>query len=457
MLKRYDVFILCPLGEEFLAVRAFLNRVSTIEDKQNREVYTLGYYKGRRIALRECGKGQLAVATAFIHGVHFLNPTFLLLVGTAGGVRKVQLFDVVVGEKGYLYEAGRELEGAFHTAPKESRASQELINKAKALAYSETWKANFEALSTKNKVLFGPIASGEKVIQTTVGNTFKILQERFEDTIALEMEAFAFFDTAFKYPKLQVLNVRSISDMLSDKEQANLKGSKEIASRNAAFFALELIKTLPVERQLLPYIKFAAALVLVAFFIFFIQSRTSNISNNISALPTTIEGVSDSLRDEKGENIIISPKIDTPRRKSESENPVIPIVNPTEPEDIVVNSTATETTLKPHDESLEALSDTVIVKRVENDDNLPPIIPPLKGKVHITVQDYQRKPLNAKIFLDDQENVWAYANSGYLEIAAGKRKFRIAFEGKCYELTKEIKENEKKYINLKIKDFIICP
>lgn len=245
--NRVNVLVLAPLMVEYLGIRSMLASVQDFIDPKTNFGYSVGYLKGVshkvRIALRKCGKGRLAVSEGVREGLDLFEPELLVLFGTAGGLRKVEIGDIVVGTAGYDYESGQVGDNHFFSRPMGLPANRLWIEKAEQQALQKTWMLDLPTSTplTPN-VFFGPVASGDKVLQSNTAPLAQMLRERFNDAIALEMESYAFLYAASKYPTIDTLMIRGISDRLGDKVDANANNSRELAVTNAAVFLKYLLE-----------------------------------------------------------------------------------------------------------------------------------------------------------------------------------------------------------------------
>lgn len=245
-----NVLVLAPLMVEYLGIRSMLVSVQDFIDPKTNIGYSVGYLRGVsnkvRIALRKCGKGRLAVSEGVREGLALFTPELLVLFGTAGGLRKVEIGDIVVGTAGYDYESGQVGDNHFFSRPMGLPANRLWIEKAEQQALQKTWKLGLHpSAASTPKVFFGPVASGDKVLQSNTAPLAQMLRERFNDAIALEMEAYAFLYAASKYPTVDTLMIRGIADRLGDKVDANANNSRELAGANAAVFLKCLLEKNP--------------------------------------------------------------------------------------------------------------------------------------------------------------------------------------------------------------------
>ena len=238
--------ILTPTPVEQEAVRRYLG------SKENNIIAGTLYVSGRfqglyqnfEIITLQTGSRNSLVALATEKAIQAFNPALILLVGIAGGVKDVAIGDIVVGTKAYGYEVGKTTPDGFKARPVVVNSSQELIALAQHVAMEKNWQEKLRATSPDSKVIFGPIASGEKVITSKNSFTLQILNEHFNDTVALEMEAIGFGETMLFHPQIRFINIRSISDLLDQKAESDANGSQELAANNAAAFAFALLNQL---------------------------------------------------------------------------------------------------------------------------------------------------------------------------------------------------------------------
>lgn len=190
----------------------------------------------------ECGAGNVTAAAEVERSFSFFEPEIALFVGIAGGLKDVRIGDVVVGTKIYAYESGKEKE-AFETRPEVHVPSYRLAQRAKAEIRSGRWvkRIRAEMPSGPPKAFAGPIASGEKVIASSVSASRSLLKDRYGDALAVEMEGYGFLRGVYLNSQVAALVVRGISDLVEGKEASDAEGSQERAAEAASAFAFEML------------------------------------------------------------------------------------------------------------------------------------------------------------------------------------------------------------------------
>ena len=133
--------ILTAIPLEYKAVRAYLNEViEMIHPKGN--VYEKGLFKGDyhdwQIGIAEVGAGNNTCALQTERAINYFNPEVILFVGIAGGIKDLNLGDVVAAEKAYGYERGKVSSSGFLTRPEVGMSSFEIYERAKAEAKKRT-------------------------------------------------------------------------------------------------------------------------------------------------------------------------------------------------------------------------------------------------------------------------------------------------------------------------------
>jgi nucleoside phosphorylase len=174
-----------------------------LENPRHKQVAGIWFQTGRfgswTVAHAETGPGNLKAATTAASALTHLRPEVAAFVGVAGGVKDVDLGDVIVATKVYSYESGKETADGFHPRPDAQHSNRELEQRARLLSRSPDWHAKLSAAlwpDRKPRVHVGPIASGESVVADDAGRIATLLKLHYGDTLAVEMEGYGFLEAA---------------------------------------------------------------------------------------------------------------------------------------------------------------------------------------------------------------------------------------------------------------------
>jgi nucleoside phosphorylase len=238
-----DIVILCPIAVEFRAVYRLLGNPEEHNDPRLQSCYHTGTVSREgitwKVALLESGPKIENIKSVTEQVIGVLKPKYLFLTGVAGGIKDVKQGDLVVATKAYGYESGKETPSGFLPRPEVANYSRELLKLAQSLSIK------YHHQQKPYQVIFGPIASGNKVIASRDSETYRIIETFYSDTVAVEMEAIGFAKAAAE-TGVQFANIRGISDLLDNKAKSDKEGSQELAGQRAAQFTIDLIKSLPL-------------------------------------------------------------------------------------------------------------------------------------------------------------------------------------------------------------------
>jgi nucleoside phosphorylase/translation initiation factor 2B subunit (eIF-2B alpha/beta/delta family) len=247
--KKTFAVIFTALQVEHDAVCSHLKNVKQVEHPKG-SIYERGSFSSGdqtiEIGIAEIGEGNEQTALEVERAIEYFKPSIILFVGVAGGIKKgVKHGDVVVASKVYLYESGKADE-TFKARPQTLSPNYKTFNKVKVLARSNDWIKYFnEKLPNPlPNVFVKPIASGSKVVNSTLSETYKLIKKVYEDSLAVEMEGYGFFKAANANTQVDAIAIRGISDLIDDKEIADEKGFQEIASFHASVFAFYILANL---------------------------------------------------------------------------------------------------------------------------------------------------------------------------------------------------------------------
>ncbi len=241
--------ILTALPVEYQAVRIHLTDLHEEVHPQG-TIYERGTFFASKnrlwdIVIVEVGKGNACTARESERAINYFQPKVILFVGVAGGLKDVQLGDVVAATKVYGYESGK-VTMAFQTRPNVVNVTHRLEQRVRAEARKPDWQQRIgEPLPERTpRVFVAPIAAGEKVLASTDSAEWQFLKACYSDALAVETEGHGFSLTAHANPQVEALVIRGISDLIDNKHEADVANSQALAARHASAFAFEILAKL---------------------------------------------------------------------------------------------------------------------------------------------------------------------------------------------------------------------
>lgn len=193
-----DILIVTVLPEEYEAVRSQLTDARPAQgtpDAPNTHAWRLGTIAREgggtyRVALALVGgAGNVNASQALAMSVARWQPRYALLVGIAGGLAAAgcAVGDVVVSTEVYGYEYGK-LDGGFQARPNWIyQVDPGLRASAQGFAVANPDWAQSTA-TPRPKVLFGPVAAGDKVVDDPSDPMFAAVLRLWPKLHAVEME-----------------------------------------------------------------------------------------------------------------------------------------------------------------------------------------------------------------------------------------------------------------------------
>jgi nucleoside phosphorylase len=242
------VVILTAIQVEYQAVRVHLADLHE-EIHEIGTVYERGTFSANSqlwiVGIVEVGVGNTKAAVEVERAIGYFNPTLILFVGVAGGLKDVKLGDVVAATKVYAYESGKAKE-TFEARPDVGQSTYRLEQRARAEAKKTDWLKRIQGPKPAQppRVFVGPIATGDRVLASREASDWKLLKSQYGDALAVEMEGHGFIHAAHAHQNVDALVIRGISDLIDGKDKADAANFQEIAARHASAFAFELLAKL---------------------------------------------------------------------------------------------------------------------------------------------------------------------------------------------------------------------
>lgn len=245
------ILVLTALEIERLAIEQHLNNIKPVTHPSTSTDYTKGTYNfdGQILDIIVARTDQTNVNAAIEteRALTHFDPEYAFFVGVAGGLKDVNVGDIVIGRDVYGYERGKAEKKNFKPRPQFGASTYALERLAGQYAKSEAWKqTTIELLdpefAPEIKTYNGTIASGEKIDASIDSKLHKFLRQNASHALAIEMEGLGFLEVCRMRPLVKSLLLRGISDLVDDKGQMDDKGSQPYASANVAAFLFGLLE-----------------------------------------------------------------------------------------------------------------------------------------------------------------------------------------------------------------------
>ena len=247
------ILILTALEIERLAIEHYLNNIESILHPATGTDYTKGTYrcKDRILDVIVARTDQTNVNSAIEteRAIAHFEPEYVFFAGVAGGLKDVEVGDIIIGRNVYGFERGKAEKNNFKPRPQFGASTYSLERKACEYAKSIAWKQTIEALQNPSfapviRTHTGTIASGEKVDASIDSDLHQFLKQNASHALGIEMEGLGFLEVCRMRPLVKTLLLRGISDLVDGKSHMDGKGSQLYASANVAAFLFGLLEQL---------------------------------------------------------------------------------------------------------------------------------------------------------------------------------------------------------------------
>jgi len=241
------ILVATALGLEFDAVKTYLQNCKPEIHPVTKSPYLKGQYNSSKgsaeILVFETGAGNVRAAEETTRAIDYFQPDYAFFVGVAGGIKDVKLGDVVASTKVIGYEMGKDEDSEFKPRLDVLPAAYELEQVAKEVNRERQWQTNIDKLDGDPDVFIQPIAAGEKVVASDKAVAYQYIRKYCSDAVAVAMEGNGFM-IAIRTHHGKGIEIRGISDMIVDKEEADAGGSQPRAADHAVAFMFAMIENL---------------------------------------------------------------------------------------------------------------------------------------------------------------------------------------------------------------------
>ncbi|MEU6664201.1 hypothetical protein [Streptomyces sp. NPDC046821] len=245
--------VLTALQVEYEAVRRHMADVDEVELPQG-TLLDVGRIPGLNwdVALAETGPTNTRAALVTQSTIEHFDAEAVLFVGVAGALKDdIDLGDVVVASKVYGYHGGRESTDGFAARPDAWEPAYDMDQLVRSARRNEPWAFLApESSTTRPRVHFQPIASGDVLLGHRDSETLRRIRRHYNDAAAVDMESHGISHAVRMNRAMRALSIRGISDFADqNKATRDAAGSQETAARHAAAFALRVLRDLRPKRQ----------------------------------------------------------------------------------------------------------------------------------------------------------------------------------------------------------------
>ncbi|WP_421841529.1 hypothetical protein [Marinobacter algicola] len=247
------ILILTALEVERLAIEQHLNNVEPVIHPATGTDYTKGTYRCNsgilEVIVARTDQTNLNAAIETERAITHFEPEYVFFAGVAGGLKDVEVGDILIGRDVYGYERGKTEKSNFKPRPQFGASTYALERLAGHYAKSNAWKQTTEKLLKPEfapiiRTYTGTIASGEKVDASVDSDLHQFLKQNASHALGIEMEGLGFLEVCRMRPLVNTLLLRGISDLVDDKGHMDGKGSQSYASANVAAFLFGLLEQL---------------------------------------------------------------------------------------------------------------------------------------------------------------------------------------------------------------------
>lgn len=240
--ETFNFLVVAALQEElneFYKINQSFNKKTIKDGGANAVSYTA---KGKKISILTYTPNKMGMpfnAASLMNIISIHKPVYTIMIGTCACIAKDHnLGDVLIPDRVFSYESGKYEKGEFKADYAAHSTGEELRKQAELLKSQLNGKLQYNVTTDED------FCSGGAVIDDS-DLSKEIIKRCSRKLSGLDMEAYsiACINTVLK-GRNELLVVKGISDFAKEKSTTEQEGKKELAKRNSAHFAFELIKHL---------------------------------------------------------------------------------------------------------------------------------------------------------------------------------------------------------------------
>ncbi|HEV7333153.1 MAG TPA: hypothetical protein VGN63_19110 [Flavisolibacter sp.] len=218
---------------------AFLKRVSPNFRRLELDVALVTYKdQGNSIEILTFSADKMGMpynAAKLMQIITTFHPKYVLFIGICAGLKGHKLGSVLIPKRVFSYESGKLEKGEFLPDYTSYETSDFLRKRAESLRNKEFNSFGYDVTTDED------FCSGSAVINDE-GKVQEIKDNGARKLSGLEMEAFSVACiNDIMSPHCELLVIKGISDKAINKDASETDGSRDLAKKNAADFALRLI------------------------------------------------------------------------------------------------------------------------------------------------------------------------------------------------------------------------
>lgn len=222
-------------------------RFKNCEQKQLKDTklpYFISTYEAKNVEwniyIARTGKGNSDASSVTTQLIAEIKPKFIFFIGIAGSLSdKIKEGHVIIPNEVIGFLKGKDDSDGFVRVNDVAQPSKPLLNTAEFLLEDEAFKEKYSEITIH---LDEAIISTDHTSKVAKSVLKKIINKEYPNAKAVEMEGYGCINACSHYASIQKLLIRGISDKTFNKEESDLAGFQEKASKNAVDVAIEILK-----------------------------------------------------------------------------------------------------------------------------------------------------------------------------------------------------------------------